>query len=59
MCAVLKEANLIERYDFDDVSGKCKVRIQGRWSKAEKEDLLKLAKDKEPVLQKLNAVRAY
>ncbi len=54
MCAVLREAQLIERYDFNDVSAKCKVRVKGKWTKVEKEDLFKLAKDKEEVAERLN-----
>ena len=58
MCAVLREAQLIERYDFDDVSAKCKVRVKGKWTKAEKEDLLNLAKNKKEVAEKLTNMSA-
>ncbi len=56
MCAVLHKAQLIERYDFDDVSAKCKVRVKGKWTKVEKEELVKLAQDKTEIAEMLRNI---
>ncbi len=58
MCQVLHKAKIIERFDFDPVSAKCKIRIAGKWSKAEKERLLQLGGKEPEVKEKLHAIIA-
>ena len=43
VCRVLFKEKYIERWAFDDVSAKCKVRIEGKWIVADEEKLLQIA----------------
>ncbi len=52
-CRFLFKDKIIERWAFDDVSAKCKIRIAGRWQQADEEKLLQIAEKAGPILAKV------
>ena len=55
-CKLLYREKLIERWGFDDVSAKGRIRVDGRWIPAAIPTLQKLAEKKESTLAALNEI---
>ncbi len=57
-CKLLYKEKLIERFGFDDVSAKGRIRVDGKWIPASLPVLQKLAAKNEAILASLNHLLA-